>query len=245
MQESFVDPTKGAAVEAVELVREDDSLRLESWRPRRPVCLLVQRWLQSERLFHSQGREGGPVIVFSCSKRGVSPRPAPECSSLSRPQYQLARKLIYRSPPNAERFTPKEGFRTFFRRLRAQFRPAKLEDTLSAESLAEAHVLVIGAPREPFSEEEFAVIVGFHERGGSLLLLAGEGGDAALGTNLNYLLEKFHLSVNSDCVLCTVHEKYLHPKEVRRPRAVLTELSSLSRASNRLAGMRARPWAGA
>lgn len=75
-------------------------------------------------------------------------------------------------------------------------------------------MLVLGAPREPFSEDEFAVIVRFNEAGGSLLLLAGDGGDAASGSNLNYLLEKFHVSVNADCVLCAVHDsKYLHPKE--------------------------------
>jgi len=34
-----------------------------------------------------------------------------------------------------------------------------------------------------------------------------------LGTNLNYLLEQFGISVNNDCVVRTSFYKYFHPKE--------------------------------
>ena len=114
----------------------------------------------------------------------------------------------------AERFTPTDGYKSLFRRLRSSFRPAKLVDALTAASLEEVSVLVLGAPREPFSEEEFKTMKEFITRGGALLLLLTEGGEGRLGTNVNYLLEKFNISVNADCVLRTVHQKYMHPKEV-------------------------------
>ena len=42
--------------------------------------------------------------------------------------------------------------------------------------------------------------------------MLGEGGEAKLGTNVNYLTEEFGIMVNSDCVVRTVYYKYLHPK---------------------------------
>ena len=35
------------------------------------------------------------------------------------------------------------------------------------------------------------------EKGGSLLIMLGEGGEAKQNTNMNYLLEQFGVSVNS------------------------------------------------
>jgi intraflagellar transport protein 52 len=40
-----------------------------------------------------------------------------------------------------------------------------------------------------------------------------EGGESKLNTNINYLLEQFGISVNSDAVVRTSFYKYLHPKE--------------------------------
>ena len=36
------------------------------------------------------------------------------------------------------------------------------------------------------------------------MLLLGEGGESKLGTNVNYLIEEYGVSVNSDCVVRTV-----------------------------------------
>ena len=56
--------------------------------------------------------------------------------------------------------------------------------------------------------------------GGNVLLMLGEGGEREHGTNLNYLIEEFGISVNPDSVVRTVyyknpksHAKYMHPKE--------------------------------
>ena len=37
----------------------------------------------------------------------------------------------------------------------------------------------------------------------------------AMGTNVNYLIEEYGISVNSDCMVRTVHQKYFHPKAGR------------------------------
>jgi intraflagellar transport protein 52 len=41
----------------------------------------------------------------------------------------------------------------------------------------------------------------------------GAGGEEALGTNINFLLEQFQIEVVGDSVVRTVYGKYLHPKE--------------------------------
>ena len=45
------------------------------------------------------------------------------------------------------------------------------------------------------------------------MVLLNEGGETRLNTNINYLLEQFGMSVNSDTVVRTSFFKYLHPKE--------------------------------
>lgn len=40
-----------------------------------------------------------------------------------------------------------------------------------------------------------------------------DGGEAKLNTNLNYFLEEYGISVNSDTVIRAVYYKYSHPKE--------------------------------
>ena len=46
------------------------------------------------------------------------------------------------------------------------------------------------------------------------MFLLGEGGEAKCGTNVNFLLEQFGMSVCADSVVRTVYHKYLHPKQV-------------------------------
>eukprot|EP00191_Tetraselmis_sp_GSL018_P015353 CAMPEP_0177593220 /NCGR_PEP_ID=MMETSP0419_2-20121207/9015_1 /TAXON_ID=582737 /ORGANISM="Tetraselmis sp., Strain GSL018" /LENGTH=499 /DNA_ID=CAMNT_0019084215 /DNA_START=322 /DNA_END=1817 /DNA_ORIENTATION=- len=115
-----------------------------------------------------------------------------------------------------ETHTPKSGFKNLYRRLRSMFKPEKLElkEDFTADALAHGQILVLGCPRERFSVTEFDALKQYVLRGGSILVFAGEGGEAQAGTNINYLLEEFGISINDDCVVRTVHYKYLHPKEV-------------------------------
>lgn len=112
-----------------------------------------------------------------------------------------------------ELFTPSQGYKQFARRLRTSHRPAANKEELNSKTLAEAAVLVLGAPTEKFSVAELEALKKYVMGGGSLLVCMGEGGEKKHPTNINYLLEQFGMSVNSDCVVRTVHYKYFHPKE--------------------------------
>ena len=105
-----------------------------------------------------QGRETAPSVVFSqCKDEKFHPS--------SRPS----------------------GYKRWFRRLRASFRPGALKDEISEHTLQGVDILVLGAPRAKFSVDEFDALKDFIRAGGSLLVLADEGGEEALGTNVNYL----------------------------------------------------------
>jgi len=113
-----------------------------------------------------------------------------------------------------EVFTPSSGYKQLFRRLRSTFRPSVNKDEITARKLEGTGVLVLGCPREKFTAAELEAIKDYVLGGGSLLIVMGEGGEEQNQTNINYLLEEFGISVNDDCVVRTVHYKYLHPKEV-------------------------------
>lgn len=109
-----------------------------------------------------------------------------------------------------------QGFKQLTRRLKSTFnlKTQNNKEDITAARLADADIVVFGGPRDKFSTAEFDAIKSYIEQGGSVLLMLGEGGEAKLGTNVNYLTEEFGIMVNSDCVVRTVYYKYLHPKEV-------------------------------
>lgn len=87
-------------------------------------------------------------------------------------------------------------------------------ETITLDRLAEAALVIIAAPREMFSKEEFDSIKLYLQSGGNLLVLLSEGGESRLKTNLNYLLEQYGIFGNGDSVIRTVFSrKYFHPKE--------------------------------
>jgi len=112
-----------------------------------------------------------------------------------------------------ELYTNANGYKQFARRLRTSYKVDANKDEITNSSLARASVVVLGAPREKFTVTELDVMKKYVLNGGSLLVLMGEGGEQKHGTNINYLLEQFGLSFNSDSVVRTVHYKYFHPKE--------------------------------
>lgn len=113
-----------------------------------------------------------------------------------------------------ELFTNTNGYKQFARRLRTSYKVDANKDEITNSSLSRASVVILGAPREKFTVTEMDVLKKFVLGGGSLLVMMGEGGEQKHHTNINYLLEQFGLSFNSDCVVRTVHYKYFHPKEV-------------------------------
>eukprot|EP00232_Nephroselmis_pyriformis_P030578 CAMPEP_0182873168 /NCGR_PEP_ID=MMETSP0034_2-20130328/12154_1 /TAXON_ID=156128 /ORGANISM="Nephroselmis pyriformis, Strain CCMP717" /LENGTH=498 /DNA_ID=CAMNT_0025005799 /DNA_START=149 /DNA_END=1645 /DNA_ORIENTATION=- len=107
----------------------------------------------------------------------------------------------------------KSGYKQLFRRLRSTFRPGIVKDELNEANLEGADILIFGAPTQRFNTTEFQLLRTFIAGGGSVLVMASEGGESN-GTNINFLLEEYGISVNSDCVVRTVYHKYTHPKEV-------------------------------
>lgn len=119
-----------------------------------------------------------------------------------------------------ERFHPAQGFKKWHRRLRTTCKVSTNKDELTLENLREASVAIFGGPQDMFTTPEFETIKTFIAEGGNVLMMLGEGGENN-ETNLNYLLEEYGISVNSDSVVRTVYHKssstynrYLHPKEV-------------------------------
>ncbi|PRP81243.1 hypothetical protein PROFUN_02077 [Planoprotostelium fungivorum] len=125
--------------------------------------------------------------------------------------------------------TPTNGFKKLYRKLRSQKVQLNKEE-LSPTVLDNISILVFGGPREKFKESEFKALTEFVERGGSVLYLSGEGGDNKTGTNFNYFLEEYGMSVNNDSVIRTSYQKYQHPKEV------LIQDGVINKEINRIAG---------
>ena len=73
------------------------------------------------------------------------------------------------------------------------------------------------------TQAEFDCLKEYVKKGGSLLLMLGEGGETRYNTNVNYLIEEFGISINNDCVVRTVYYKYLHPKVVHVGKGVLSK----------------------
>jgi len=87
------------------------------------------------------------------------------------------------------------------------------KDEIDLETLDGIKLLVIGCPKDFFSLKELEALKKYIQSGRSVFILLNEGGETKLGTNINYLLEQFGISVNSDSVVRTSFFKYLHPKE--------------------------------
>ncbi|KAJ7387025.1 Intraflagellar transport protein 52 [Desmophyllum pertusum] len=57
--------------------------------------------------------------------------------------------------------------------------------------------MIFGGPRRKFTTSEFDALKQYIEKGGSLLVLLGEGGESRFETNINFLLEDYGIMVNN------------------------------------------------
>lgn len=71
------------------------------------------------------------------------------------------------------------------------------KEEITLDKLSLARVYIICGPREKFSASEFETFKQYLERGGSLLVMMGEGGEVKYDTNINYLLEQFGVMINN------------------------------------------------
>jgi intraflagellar transport protein 52 len=135
-------------------------------------------------------------------------------------------------PPNAKEimldYSKKESFqksdyKKLHRKLKQDYRVSINKDIITLERLQTANLVIFGQPKEMFTSEEFTAIKEYLSLGGSIFILLGEGGEGKQGTNVNYLLEEFGISVNNDAVVRTVYHKYHHPKEALITHGVLCQ----------------------
>uniref|UniRef100_A0A7S2W697 Intraflagellar transport protein 52 homolog n=1 Tax=Rhizochromulina marina TaxID=1034831 RepID=A0A7S2W697_9STRA len=151
------------------------------------------------------------------------------------------RKVVVFNACKREQLTVNSGYSQLHRRLRGTYQVKANKDDLGADRLGEANLMVFGCPREKFTEAEIDGLKGFVERGGSILFLAGEGGDAATGSNLNDVTSHFGMTVRNDSVVRTVYYKYLYPKEVFIANGVLQPSIAQSKNVTAMASKRSKP----
>ncbi|XP_065311440.1 intraflagellar transport protein 52 homolog [Dermacentor albipictus] len=112
-----------------------------------------------------------------------------------------------------ELFSVSDGYKVLQRRLKSMWQVQSGNTQISPDLLSGIDALVLGGPRQKFTETEFSALRDFVTQGGRLLVLLGEGGERRFQTNINFLLEEYGIVVNSDAVVRTAYHKYPHPKE--------------------------------
>lgn len=78
------------------------------------------------------------------------------------------------------------------------------KEDLTIDKLSVARVLVMCGPRDKYTAAELDTLKQYLERGGSMLVTLGEGGESKHGTNINYLLEQFGMSINNGKVFVSL-----------------------------------------
>jgi intraflagellar transport protein 52 len=141
-------------------------------------------------------------------------------------------KTILFNISKRESFHPSSGFKSLQKRVRNIAKVGVFKEDITFAKLSEASLVIFGAPKSLFSSSDFTALKAYLERGGSILFLSSEGGDTANTTNINYFLEDYGMSVNSDGVARTEYFKYAHPKEA------LISTGILNREINKAAGKR-------
>eukprot|EP01060_Flectonema_neradi_P005809 TRINITY_DN1388_c2_g1_i2.p1 TRINITY_DN1388_c2_g1~~TRINITY_DN1388_c2_g1_i2.p1 ORF type:complete len:463 (+),score=75.02 TRINITY_DN1388_c2_g1_i2:94-1482(+) len=124
----------------------------------------------------------------------------------------------------SEVYDPGRGYKAMNRLLKKNWTIKTSRDLLSEERMEGVSLLILPGSRERFDESEIDVLKKHLEKGGSILILTGEGGEkgpwATLkdGNQCNLkrvidVLSQNTITVNNDYVVRTVHYKYYHPKE--------------------------------
>ncbi|KAH9589133.1 hypothetical protein LSM04_002684 [Trypanosoma melophagium] len=113
-----------------------------------------------------------------------------------------------------ELYHPNKGYKQLARRLRQVGTVDMNKEDITIDRLLPYDIVVFAAPQEKLSEEDLAAIREYVEHGGSVIMLFGDGHGGRY-SYLNQTLEDWTgVTLNEDCVVRTVMNKYLHPKEV-------------------------------
>ncbi|KAK7073601.1 Intraflagellar transport protein 52, partial [Halocaridina rubra] len=96
-----------------------------------------------------------------------------------------------------ELFKLNDGFKSLHKKLKTQWKVISHRDDLTKETVSQAGVMVLACPRQKFTEGQFSILRRYVDEGGSLFVLAEEGGEKKANTNINFLLEEYGISVNN------------------------------------------------
>lgn len=155
------------------------------------------------------------------------------------------KKIIQFNASKKETHHPNSGFKKLFRRLRSNYKVTTNKEDISTDRLADCSLAVFGGPREPFTVAEFNELKAWLNAGGRALVMLSDGGEKLSGCNMNYMLEEYGMSVNSDSVMRSVFYKYLHPKEVFIAEGILVpdiaRKKNLASASNKKQSKNGKP----
>ncbi|ESL10132.1 intraflagellar transport protein component [Trypanosoma rangeli SC58] len=129
------------------------------------------------------------------------------------PLRETSRKILF-NLCRKELYHPNKGYKQLARRLKQVGTVDMNKEDITLEHLLPYDIVVFGASQDKLSEEDLSVIREYVERGGSVIMLFGDGHGGRY-SYLNQTLEAWTgITLNEDCVVRTVMNKYLHPKEV-------------------------------
>ena len=100
-----------------------------------------------------------------------------------------------------ETFSVHSGLKQWNRRIRQTGVKVKTATDLLDGAIKESKLLILPNPNRKFTAAEYGELKNYVMTGGSLLILLSGMGEKESGSNINYFLEEFGISVNADCVI--------------------------------------------
>lgn len=139
--------------------------------------------------------------------------------------------IVILNASKRELFSTNNGYKLLQKRLRGQWKIQSMKDELTLEKLKGVKLWMTAGPREMFTSSEMEILKHYLDEGGNMIVMLGEGGEKKFETNINFLLEDFGITVNTDSVVRNMYYKYFHPKEALVSNGVLNR--EISRAAGK------------
>jgi intraflagellar transport protein 52 len=124
-------------------------------------------------------------------------------------------KRIVFDETKQQKYTISKGFRKLTRKLKNTLPDIQFDTEptqIDARLLQTTSLFVIACPQKKYTEAEFETLKHYIDSGGSVLVTLTDGGEG--NSNINYLLEEYSISSNSDGIVRTSYHRMPHPKEV-------------------------------
>ena len=130
------------------------------------------------------------------------------------------------SMSKGEANNPEKGFRTLAKRLRRTWSVETNRDVFGTNILSRTKMIIFAGVTEKFSVSEITALHQFiNVQKGHVVFLSGENGNREVTGNINFFLEKYGMSINSDAVIKSSFTKYLIPKEALITDAYLQKMT--------------------